>query len=112
MFEISKNELSITKGDSAYIDVEITDKSGNPYSMKATDSLKMSVAAAIGTTPIMYVESNTSTLHITHDQSALLPVGKCFFDVQLKIGDDVYTLAGPVDEYIPNMTVYPEVTGE
>lgn len=110
MLKISGNELCITKGDSAFITVNIEYADGQPYEMKSGDKLKLSAKNDINGSVLMAVESSTNTIHILPSDTKNLVPGKGFFDIQLKSGSEVYTLVGVTNENVPNLTVYPEVT--
>lgn len=112
MLSLVGNELKITRGDSAYITVNIEYADGTPYVMQAGDTLKLSAKHNLNGSVDMEVASSNSTLHITPELSRGLVVGKGFFDIQLTTSEDIFTLVGVVDQDIPNMVVYPEVTVE
>lgn len=110
MLKISGNRIELTKGDSAYITVNITYADGSPYTMQASDKLKFTVKKDLDSEVLMAVESATNTIHVAHSDSKNLIPGLCYGDIQLKSGEDIYTLFGVVNEDIPNVVVYPEVT--
>lgn len=110
MLKLYGNCMELTKGDSAFIHVDINYADGSPYQMQSGDKLIMSAKNNIYQPVAMSVESNTDTIHILPSDSKKLEAGRGFFDIQLKAGDEVYTLVGVVDENVPNLTVYPEVT--
>lgn len=112
MLKIIKNEIGLTRGDSAYIGVNIVELDGTPYEMKSGDKLTFSARKEIGEGVLMSVESTTKTIHILPSDSRKLVVGKGFFDVQLTSGEDIFTIIGPESSSLPNLTVYPEVTTE
>lgn len=112
MLKISGNQIGLTRGDSAYIGVNIVELDGTEYEMKSGDKLTFSARKEIGESVLMSVESTSKTIHILPSDSRKLIVGKGFFDVQLTSGEDIFTIVGPESPSLPNLTVYPEVTTE
>lgn len=113
MLNISKNTMGITRGDSAYIHVSILQTDGTPYEMQSGDTLTLTAKKDLTGAAMMSVTSSTPTVHIQPAQSRRLEVGRGFFDLQLATAaGEVYTIIGPENPDIPNLTVYPEVTQE
>lgn len=99
MFSISDNEIRITRGDTAKIDLEIKDSNGDPYVREEGDVVKFTVKAA--PTDLQYVIQKTideeNTFTIEPEDTAKLNYGVYFYDVQVTLAkdDSVCTIITP-----------------
>lgn len=111
MFEIKGNVIKITKGDSAVLDIALTDETGQPYEMSSGDRLVITVRLKPGSDILLTTESSTNTLTLTPAMTRNLIVGPCCYDIELrKAGGQIYTVVG-MDVYVgSNMIVLPEIT--
>lgn len=96
MFEIYRNDISITRGDSAIFEITITDKQKNIYTPAETDEILFTVKDSTSSKVVVFQKS------VTNNQVIIDPVdtdnlhyGKYVYDVQLKTAD------GWVDTIIP-----------
>jgi len=99
MFEINEdnNTMSITRGDTAYITVNLANSDGTTYIMNANDKLTITVkSSASDTTPaFQIVNTGTNIFHIVPNNTKELDVGTYVYDIQLDTStDDVYTVVG------------------
>ena len=96
MFEIYRNDISITRGDSAIFEITIIDKQKNTYTPSDTDTILFTVKDNTRSKAIVFQKS------VTNNQVIIDPVdtedlryGKYVYDVQLRTAD------GWVDTIIP-----------
>lgn len=111
MFYIQGDKIVITKGDSAALRVKLSNVNGEPYEMKTGDTLTMTVRQAPGREVLMEVVSQTEVIEMPPTLTKNLIVGQCCYDVELRTGDNVYTVIGIKNSSLTsNMTVLPEIT--
>ena len=104
MIKIKSNgEIRLTRGDSAYITIKVNDSNGNPYVLSDDDVLRCQVRSLFNdddnqgllfSGTITDNGNGTATWHIVPEDTAhaVLPE-KYYYDIQLEIGDDVFTIA-------------------
>ena len=104
MMKIKSNgEIRLTRGDSAYITINLVDIDDNPYLLSDSDVLRCQVrkvynddnnSGLLFEGEITDNGDGTATWHIRPQDTdhAVLPE-KYYYDVQLEIGDDVFTIA-------------------
>ena len=90
--------IELTRGDTAYLEISITDSEGNPYEMQPNDTLTLSVKKSENDAAPAFqktIQGHTS-FHIEPEDTAGLAFGKYKYDVQIttEIGD-VFTVLGP-----------------
>lgn len=113
MFKVSKSgTIQLTRGDSAGIDLVITDsKTGLPYEIKEDDMITMTLRKEpCKETPILFEKKVTGTnkIYIKPEDTFNLCYGNYVYDVQLvNAVKDVYTVVPP-----SLFRVLPEVTME
>ena len=108
MLQITSNEVYLTRGDSADIQVTIYDMNGDVYTLQTGDVLTFTMKYnCITEDKIMQKNITTdSTIHITPSDTNELSYGKYYFDVQLTMNDgSVYTVIEP-----HNFNIMKEVT--
>lgn len=111
MFSVTNDNISITKGDSACIHVDLINADGSAYEMVEGDKLTLTVRRKVDSDVLMQIDSDNSDINLYPSDTAKLLVGGCFFDVQLTTSaGDVFTIAGATSSIMANMTVYPEIT--
>ena len=96
MFEVYRNDISITRGDSAIFDVTITDKLKNIYTPDSTDEIIFTVKENTRSRPSVFQKPviNGQVVIEPADTNGLC-YGKYIYDVQLRKAD------GWVDTIIP-----------
>lgn len=108
MFSIIVRTINLTRGDTARIDVDITNTvTGEKYEIKADDTLTLTVRNVIDS-PICFQKTVTGskTIHIAPEDTAGMLMGRYVYDVEIKTASgDVYTVI-PVSEF----NILPEVT--
>lgn len=108
MFSIIVRTINLTRGDTARIDVDITNTvNSEQYEIKADDTLTLTVRSAIDA-PVSFQKTVTGskTLRIAPEDTANLIVGRYVYDVEIRTASgDVYTVI-PVSEF----NILPEVT--
>lgn len=100
MIYINGNNISLTRGDSAWLDVPIKDMvSGGMYTVKEDDVLTLTVRVAVkrsaDDTNYLFEKNikGESTFHIAPADTAELAYGEYHYDVELKTADgDQYTV--------------------
>lgn len=98
MLEITKDHVSLTRGDNANIIVTIRDLNGDVYTLQTGDKLVFTLKINCNTQDIVIQKDITSnsTIAIEHNDTKSLPYGQYWFDVQLTTaGGDVYTVIDP-----------------
>lgn len=79
-----ENNVYLTRGDTCILDVEITDKDGNPYTMAPNDSLIFVVRRIAGKGEILIKkEVVTPVITLTTNDTKNLTFGKYKFDIHL-----------------------------
>ena len=101
MFEVSGNNIYITRGDSGYVEigimVQVDDQDPEPYVPLPSDIVSCQVRRAPNGGELIF-EGDISvdnegviTWHIHPENTQHLTVGKYYYDVQIETQDDVYT---------------------
>lgn len=107
MFEIYRNDISITRGDSAIFEVTITDKDGNAYTPTHLDKVTFTVKKDTNSNVIVFQRPvENGKVIIEPEDTKNLRYGDYVYDVQL------VTAGGWVATVIPPhlFTVSGEVT--
>lgn len=98
MLQITSNEVFLTRGDSADLQVIIYDLEGNVYELQTGDTLTFTMKYNCITEDIIIQKDITSgsTIHIHPEDTNGLNYGTYWFDVQLTKADTkVYTVIDP-----------------
>lgn len=101
MLYISGNTIRLTRGDTAYLTIPITSDTDEPYEMKDTDTLTLSVKRRIADTEYCFqkVSTGNNIFHIEPNDTKHLKFGSYKYDIQLENMDgDVYTVV-PVSDF-------------
>lgn len=110
MLEICGTEIYLTRGDSAAIAVELTDEiSGETYEMQSGDRLILTVRKYHSRESPVLVErmlTGSTTFRLAPDDTAGLAFGTYEYDVELRTGNDVYTVVPcSVFKLLPEVTM-------
>ena len=92
MLTIKGNDIHLTKGDSAYLNVEITNDDGTPYAIKEGDSLTITVKATNGTKIFSKTVQAYESIIIEPKDTIDAGVGRYKYDIQLNTENQVYTI--------------------
>ena len=98
MLTIKGNEIHLTQGDSAYLNVEITNDDGTPYAIKEGDSLTITVKATNGTKIFSKTVQAYESIIIEPQDTIDVGVGRYKYDIQLNTENQVYTII-PVSSF-------------
>ena len=98
MLTIKGNEIHLTQGDSAILNVEITNDDGTPYNIKEGDSLTMTVKATNGTKIFSKTVQAYESIIIEPQDTIDVGVGRYKYDIQLNTENQVYTII-PVSSF-------------
>lgn len=103
------NKISLTRGDTAYITVPITDDiSGKPYIMVASDTLTLTVKKRYTEEEIKFqiVNTGTNMFHIKPEHTKDLDFTSYRYDIQLnKRNGDIFTvIEQSTFEILPEVT--------
>ena len=98
MLTIKGNEIHLTQGDSAYLNVEITNDDGTPYAIKEGDSLTITVKATNGTKIFSKTVQAYESIIIQPNDTSDAGVGRYKYDIQLNTENQVYTII-PVSSF-------------
>jgi len=103
MLEIQDGVILLTRGDSADIAVEITNSAtGEDYTMSETDKLIFTVRKYPYKEAAVLIEktlTGSNIFHLKPADTAALKYGTYKYDVELRSGDDVYTVV-PCSELV------------
>lgn len=86
MLQIINNTIYLTRGDSAVIDLTLTDTEGTQYDLSEDDKVELVIKSGI-TERSELVRSTGLPFELTHDQTKDLPYGGLFYDVQVTFPD-------------------------
>lgn len=109
MLIIKKTNIELTRGDSAYITLDIRDGEGNPLVLSPEDTVRCQVRTAAVTGALLFegdivIEDDVVMWHISPEDTASLNVGEYVWDAQLELS------SGDIFTFIPVSTF--EVLGE
>lgn len=116
MFVIEDQKMYLTKGDSASLTIDLVDAAGLPESVQTNDVLTLTVRDKPGGNLIFSAENavGSNEINITHDMTASQKASVYSADIQLKRGQDRYTIwpTRPFDTVgnMGNFVLLPEVT--
>ena len=97
MVKVKNYSIEMTKGDSLYIEVGITDAEGNTYTPQVGDEIKFGVKLNEKQENLLIekvIPNDTLLLHLTPEDTKTLAVGKYVYDIQLTFAN------GDVDTFI------------
>lgn len=96
MFVVSKSgEIELTRGDSATLNVNITDDAGQPYTIRESDTLTFSMKKTVKDPKpcVQKIVTGYNKIHIEPKDTASLEFGGYFYDIELLTAEgDVYTV--------------------
>lgn len=103
MFDVSSNGvIKITRGDSAYLTINVTDADGNPYILENEDKVRAQVRSKYNDDEnegflfegeVTDNGDGTVVWHIRPEDTATAnPAIAYYYDVQLEIGEDIFTI--------------------
>ncbi len=97
MLVITDDEVILTRGDSADINVKITDANGDIYTLAEGDVIKFTLKKNCETSDIIIQKTLVnSIISLQPADTEDLSYGTYYFDVQLTTaGADVYTVVSP-----------------
>lgn len=110
MLSSQGTNITITRGDSAYITISITDSKGNPYTPGPNDKIRAQVRQDPTSTKVLFeseIPYDTLVWHIKPEDTAQAQMGKTYvYDMEIE------TAEGDVFTFIPlsSFTVSKEVT--
>ena len=104
MFNIEKitNKITLTRGDSAELEVVLSDELGATYEMQETDCLTFTMKKILDATAIELKKTvlGTNIFNFVPADTKKLSFGKYYYDIQLKTAsDEVYTVI-PSSEFV------------
>ena len=95
------NTIELTRGDTAYISVPITEEStGDAYTMTSSDTLRFTIKKKeTDEEPVVQKTAvGANNFHILPSDTAGLAFGKYIYDVELETASgDVYTVIVPTE---------------
>lgn len=112
MLKISKTKISITRGDSAYIEIGINNPDGTEYELQDGDTVQAQVRTVANTGELLidasiengklYIDDGVITWYLTPEDTRDLNIGKYSYDVQLVTSNgDVFTF---IEDSVFNVT--------
>lgn len=109
MLTIKGTEIHLTKGDSAYLNLEITNNHNQPYNVQNGDKIVMTVRNALSNALLFQKTVDADSCIVIHpNDTSLATIGRYKYDVELT------TASGDVFTIIPKSFFYleEEVTHE
>lgn len=94
----SNNDIHLTQGDSAHLNIEITNDDGTPYAIKEGDTLTMTVKATNGTLIFSKTVQAYESIILEPQDTINVGVGRYKYDIQLNTENQVYTII-PVSSF-------------
>ena len=100
MFDIIDNEIFLSRGDSATIEIEITDDEGESYTPLLGESVIFSLKSSVDQCKTLFTklftsESNSLVVELTQEDTSDLSFGVYKYDVILVTEDGIYTIITP-----------------
>lgn len=99
MIRISGSTILITRGDTAYISINVNDQDGNPYELQDGDKIEIHVRPRVSDrTELAFegtveYENDEVIWHIKPEDTDELEIDTYFYDVQLTTSNsDVFTI--------------------
>lgn len=117
MFNINKdNVMMLTRGDSAYFNIDITDGNGVPIQLSETDKVAFTVKKSTSDEEVLFQKVGTA-VSINPEDTRGLEYGNYVYDIQVTFENgDVDTIIAPEIGYmnadIPNFILTKEVNFE
>lgn len=117
MFNIRKdNVMMLTRGDSAYFEIGITDGNGKPIELKETDKVYFTVKKSTSDEEVLFQKVGTA-VSINPEDTRGLEYGGYVYDIQVTFENgDVDTIIAPEIGYmntdVPNFIITKEVNFE
>ena len=115
MLSIKNGKISLTRGDSASICVNLVDASGKQYEMRTGDTLTLTVKerAEDDSAQLLQVVSNTNTIKLAPSDTKNIQPASYSCDIQLETSEgDIFTVVGATTKStrLDNFIILPEVT--
>lgn len=98
MLTIKGNDIHLTRGDSAFLSVAISNDDGTPYQIKEGDVLTITVKATNGTKIFSKTVQAYESIVIDPQDTIDAGVGRYKYDIQLNTENQVYTII-PVSSF-------------
>jgi hypothetical protein len=89
----------MTRGDTLVAEVGIVNPDGTPYVMQEGDSVRFKCTDVPGGAVLILKDVTSGTLRIEHEDTASLPFGTYFFDIEMAFAN------GTVDTFITEGTL-------
>lgn len=97
MLKINGTDISLTRGDTAYLNVSVFYENGNEYLLSAQDELTLTLRKTADA-PLILIEkklAGAQEFHFEPADTKSLRRGDYVYDVQLKTAHgDIYTIIG------------------
>lgn len=94
MLTIEDGAISLTRGDTAYLSLDLTDANGEPFEGSEGDYKTFTVRERVGGTLLFAItETLDSAFKITPDMTKELEYGRYVYDIQVTLANgDVFTV--------------------
>ena len=86
MLDVQNEKIYLTRGDTAYLDVELTTSSGEPYTPTYGDKLYFRLKKSVNKGSLLLereININTLTLELSPEDTAGLDFGSYCYEVEL-----------------------------
>ena len=90
MYKINGNRITLTKGDSFYATVGMTDTEGHAYTPQEGDVIRFGVKKSVADKECVIekvVPNDTLEIYLAPDDTQHLPTGSYVYDVELTYAD-------------------------
>ena len=86
MFQIEDNAITITRGDSARIDITVYDAHGEEYELQEGDALVFTVKSSVNDKEKL-IQKSGAVININPQDTQDLDYGKYVYDVQITLAN-------------------------
>lgn len=86
MFSVNDNDISLTRGDTLFLTVDLTDSDGDPYVPQEGDTLRFAMKKKISSTELIMLKNipiSTLTFEIEPEDTKELKYGSYVYDIEL-----------------------------
>lgn len=86
MFSINDNNISLTRGDTLFLTVNLTDNAGDVYEPQEGDTIRFAMKKKIASTQLIMLKNiptNTMTFEIKPEDTKELNYGTYVYDIEL-----------------------------
>lgn len=86
MFTVNNNDISLTRGDTLFLTVDLTDSEGDKYVPREGDTLRLAMKKRVSSTELVMLKDipvDTLTFEIEPSDTKELAYGSYVYDIEL-----------------------------